>query len=486
MEYQNKKLSLIRFNKYDYLWLFIFLLFNANQPNCKKFVEIHPPTNLLVTANTFDNDVSATAALLAIYTQMQGLESYFMSSNIGLLSDELTNYSLATQLIQFYTNSLNAGTNSGPWQNAYNYIYQANAVVNGLNTYPGTSQSVRQQLLGEAKFIRAFWLFYLTNLYGDIPLVTSVDYSINSKISRSSTNNIYRQIIDDLKDAKSLLNKNYIDASDTVVTLERVRPTYWAATALLARTYLYTNKWDSAEAEATSVINNSALYNLSSDLNSVFLANSSEAIWQIQTPLPSSNLATGDGQNYILVSSPGNSITNCTTISPFLMNDFEAGDNRKTNWIGSFTSDSILYYYFPYKYKVYNQSSGPATEYTMVLRLAEQYLIRAEARAQENKLMDAAIDLNVIRNRAGLPNTIAVTQSDFLTAILHERKVELFTEWGHRWFDMIRTRNANSVMGSPLNVCQSKGGIWSSNWQLFPIPQSERSIDQNLSQNVGY
>jgi starch-binding outer membrane protein, SusD/RagB family len=147
---------------------------------------------------------------------------------------------------------------------------------------------------------------------------------------------------------------------------------------------------------------------------------------------------------------------------------------------------------FPYKYKVsgnapsYNQE---ITEYNVMLRLAEQYLIRSEAEAENNDLTDGANDLNVIRNRAGL-NDISIsnasTQAGLLAAILHERQVELFAEWGSRWFDLIRTDNVNSVMGAPGNVCTYKHGTWNAYDALFPIPQTERNNDPNLTQNTGY
>jgi hypothetical protein len=95
-----------------------------------------------------------------------------------------------------------------------------------------------------------------------------------------------------------------------------------------------------------------------------------------------------------------------------------------------------------------------------------------------------AADLNVIRTRAGLPNTVATTESGLLSAIVHERQVEFFTEWGHRWCDLKRTGLVDSVMSI---VTPLKGGAsWSSNGAIYPIPQTERNSDPNLSQNKGY
>lgn len=116
----------------------------------------------------------------------------------------------------------------------------------------------------------------------------------------------------------------------------------------------------------------------------------------------------------------------------------------------------------------------------MVLRLAEQYLIRAEARVRQNNISGGQSDLNAIRNRSGLPNTTANDQGSLLLAIEQERRVELFTEWGHRWFDLKRTERAEAVL-SPFALKD-----WQSTDVLFPIPQTEREINSRLTQNEGY
>ncbi len=119
----------------------------------------------------------------------------------------------------------------------------------------------------------------------------------------------------------------------------------------------------------------------------------------------------------------------------------------------------------------------------MVLRLAEQYLIRAEARAETGDLTGALDDLNVIRSRAGLANSTASTQEEILAAILHERQTELFTEWGHRWLDLKRTGNVDDVMPT---VAAEKGGSWETTDQFYPVPLSEIDRNPNLTQTPGY
>ncbi len=178
------------------------------------------------------------------------------------------------------------------------------------------------------------------------------------------------------------------------------------------------------------------------------------------------------------------SYSNPVALSNQLVNAFEPNDQRFTNWIGSFTDPSGTYYY-PYKYKISipDGSNPPPSEYQMMLRLGEQYLIRAEAEANGagNGLPGAVTDLNTIRTRAGLPAYSGTAdQPSLMTAIMHERRVELFTELGQRWLDLKRTGTIDAVMSV---VAPLKGGTWSSYKALYPIPQSDIQEDHNLVQN---
>ncbi|HVU56047.1 MAG TPA: RagB/SusD family nutrient uptake outer membrane protein [Puia sp.] len=464
-----------------YVAVFIMLLANIQ---CKKFVQLDPPSTQIVTASVFSNNDAATAAVTSIYTQMQS-ESWNMSQNCGLLSDELVSSSTNNGVQLYYLNNLfpSMAPLPGPWQSAYNYIYQCNAAMEGLRAYGTSNSIIPQRLIAEAKFVRAFWYFYLVNCYGDVPLATTTNYAVNALLRRSSKPEVYRQIILDLKDAQQGLSDDYVDASDTTITQDRIRPTSAAATALLARVYLYTDSFANAELEASKVITNSR-YKLVPNPDSVFLMNSQEAIWQLGIPDPS-NQNTMDAFNFVLTAAPGggDANTRTVTINPVLLNSFESGDKRLTSWIGKIhVSSPDTTYYFPYKYK--NITSN-ITEFTTVLRLGEQYLILAEAKVRQNKELDSAkIVLNAIRERAGLPEYSGTPdQQSLLAAILHERQTELFVEWGHRWFDLIRTGNIDPVMNV---VAPRKGSVWNTVYALYPIPQNEITQDPNLLQNPGY
>src|SRR3984885_16082836 len=215
MKTVQKKIQLKRMT----LVISIISLFIFGLGGCKKFVEVPAPNTQLVTASVFNNAATATSAQLYIYVQMGimgNYDGYAMENSLGLYADEFTNYDVSDNTqIQLYSNSLKALNNPGPWIDAYQYIYDANAVISGLQTTSGCSPAVKQQLTGEALFVRAFWHFNLTNIYGDVPIVLTTNYTTNKSIARSARKQVLQQVIADLQQAKNMLNANYIDASDT-------------------------------------------------------------------------------------------------------------------------------------------------------------------------------------------------------------------------------------------------------------------------------
>jgi hypothetical protein len=380
----------------------------------------------------------------------------------------------------YYTNSLTTvNSTSGYWEALYPKIFITNSAIEGLSLSTGLTPTVKNQLLGEAKFMRAFFYFYLVNLYGDVPLAISTDFQVNAMMPRTPKSEIWTQITADLKEAQNLLSTNYLKADVLSTTSDRVRPTKWAAAAMLSRAYLYQQKWTEAESAATTVIGNTSLFDTVSLNNNVFGKTSREAIWQLQPVNTGWN--TEDARKFILPST-GPSPTYPVYLNSFLLNSFESGDARKTSWVNSVTVGGSTYYY-PFKYKSATLNA-PVTEYQMVLRLGEVYLNRAEARAQQGNKAGALADLNLIRKRAKLPDYSGPTdQTSLITAILHERQVELFTEWGHRWMDLKRTGNVDAVLSV---VASQKGGTWNTNWQLYPISLTELQRNPFLVQNSGY
>ena len=458
---------------------------------CRKFIQVAPPTTMLSNTFVFSNNSTASAALSGVYVTMEGTNSIGggvngISELLGLSADEFNLYPGANALLnQIYSNAQISSNPTTVWFDLYKVIFQANSVITGAQGSGGITTAYKQQLIGEAEFIRAFCNFYLVDIYGNVPIVTSTNFAVNQTLGQSPSSAVYTLIVADLKDAQARLGANYLNGSGNVSN-ERVRPNSAAAGALLARVYLYMHEYDSADQEATLVLNNPAykLYQNIAGLDSVFLTNSHEAIWQLE--LPASDLNnTLDGRaflNGLLSHSKGPTTSNPYTLSNSFMSSFEPNDLRRISWTDSIKKSATLTYYFPYKYKLTSTGNPPA-EYPTLLRLAEQYLIRAEARVYEGNLPGAAADVNVVRARAGLPATAATTQSALLGAIAHERRMELFTEYGHRWMDLRRTGIVDSVM---TIITPTKGGSWVSSDSLYPIPLSEVQTDPNLKQNNGY
>lgn len=457
----------------------IALALAATTPGCKKFLSVDAPGSDVKSEVVYSNDVTATSAVLGIYAELTDGDGFLSGSSTsvlafaGLSSDELVNYPREPLSVEFEQNEIHPsnGYIAPLWNSMYAAIYQSNAVIEGLNSSKGVSEAVRNQLLGEALFMRAFCHFYLVNLFGDVPLVMTTDYELNARIKRTSADLVYDQILADLEKARGMLT-----SAQSAPYNERIRPNKFAADALLARIHLYRGNWALAESMATELIDHKPTYLLTDSTNAVFLNNSVETIWQLRPTINGDN-----GYAYeALYFSPDN-VLGYNVLRPGTIAIFEPGDHRFRHWIEYLVegSDTI---YFPRKYKQ-DQWDVPLTEYSTILRLAEQYLIRAEARAMQNKLLGengAEADINMIRLRAGIGVTNATTQAALLDEILRQRRIELMAEGGHRWFDLKRLGKATQIL------TLIKPGFEATD-ELYPLPAEEFRKNPFLGeQNSGY
>jgi len=467
MKLNNKTNSII--NKRNYLLWGLICLFGS----CDSFVEVDLPSSQLSGDAIFTDAFTATAALVDIYSKMRktvlvtGANSG-ISNLLGHYGDELTYYSSGTlPELDFNQNGLLATntTVKATWNDTYNLIYAVNAIIEGVNNSTTISAVNKEKLLGEAYFVRAYLHFYLVNFFGEIPYVLSTNYQFNTTISKRSVADVYALITNDLQQAVTLMPETY-------PTAERVRPNRSVVYALMARVKLYTENWSDALLYSDKVISTTTLYTWVTNLNQVFLKNSTGTLWQLMPPVAGVN--TLEAQTFIFSSGPPPN----RALSASFISSFEAGDLRPTSWVGTATSGGLSWYY-PFKYKL-NNATTTSAEYSILFRLEEQYLIRAEAYAQLGNLEKSKLDLNKVRNRAGLSNTAGLTKEELLTAILKERRVELFTELGHRWFDLKRTGLSSAVLSL------IKPG-WQSTDVLWPLPETELLLNPNiLPQNAGY
>ncbi|TRZ46094.1 RagB/SusD family nutrient uptake outer membrane protein [Robertkochia solimangrovi] len=437
---------------------------------CENFTETELPRTEMSTESVFTDEKSTEAVISGIYSRMisslgfAGGYFYSITNQAGLSSGELMSLRPPNAFQDFTLTSDDTSISNYLWNEPYSYIYTVNNVLEAVENDNHSTAENRNRISGEAHFIRAFCYFYLINMFGDVPLHLTTDYQKNSTASRTDTKVIYDQIIKDLLIAVAYLPEDY-----TIYGGERIRPTTAVAKAFLSRVYLYTENWNEAERLADEVIRMDGIYALTEDLNQVFLKDSKEAIWQLK-PVRS-GLNTFEGFWFI---PPGNFAVSAE-ISDELLMAFESGDKRVDDWINTADNGQFSWSY-PYKYKI--RSGAIVSEYSVVIRLAELLLIRAEARAQTGKFQESLSDVNIIRDRAGLSALEFSTSEALLQDIYKERELELFAEWGHRWFDLKRTGRAEEVLGSRPN--------WNESRQLYPIPLDEITRNSNISQNPGY
>ncbi|RXM48052.1 RagB/SusD family nutrient uptake outer membrane protein [Flavobacterium sp. YO12] len=462
----NSKLNL-RFSPKKILLLVLFFSAAA----CDSFVDVDFPKSQLSNTAVFEEYTTASAAMADIYAKMRdsGIltgTQFGLSVQLGCYTDELDWYDTSSDAsFAFYTNTvLPSNSNiSSFWNTSYNQIYACNAILEGLKS-SDFDEMHKKQLQGEALFVRGLLHFYLLQLFGGIPYLQTTQYMQNSRVSRIPKNEAYERIITDLKTAAQMLPPSYL-------TSDRVRPNSFAALALLARIYLYKGEWENSEAMASAVLQQKSLYHLKTEIDQVFIKNSNETIWQF---IPSLTGKNTDEASVFIFSSGAPPLA---ALNESLVSSFEKQDLRKTHWIAEVSNETGIWHH-AFKYKE-SQSSGTSKEYSIVLRLAEQYLIRAEARARLGNLIGALEDLNTIRSRAGLSSLQAESRELIIEAIIIERRKELFTEYGHRFFDLKRTGAINTVL-------QSKTG-WNDTDILLPLPESELNLNPNLlPQNPGY
>jgi len=437
--------------------------------SCNKLLEV-TPKYIYTTEQIYANDQLADSVILALYGKFANMQTN-LSLTTGFSSDEIKPGINSFNPGYTFMYSYNLNPFSGPtndfWSECYTVIGITNTMIEGAGQSTGMSQTGKNEVLGQAKFMRALNYYFLVNLYGDVPLVLSSNYQEERLKPRTGVSTIYAQIIKDLEDASLLLADDYRD--------QRVRANRWAALALLSRVYLFTKDWSKAEAAASQVIGENKRYTLGqldrpdgTEAMDIFVKNNPEQILQLWNSLGASIGAVSMGEYASFA---------VTEDAQGLLQAFEPNDKRKNNYI-KFEETTASYQIN--KYRSTGEDTTPNNEYTCVLRLSEQYLNRAEARL-ELGLPTAIDDVNILRKRAGLTNlSSGLSKAQALNAIVQERRVELCFEWADRWFTLKRLGLADAVMS------KAKPNTWRSFAQLYPVPTTEIQNNRKLTQNPGY
>lgn len=460
------------------LYFLTALVLSTALTGCKKLISIGTPQNQLVTSSVFTDTVTAEAAVIGMYAKAANLNPGIDFSEGTCLFDGLSSdegYYFPNTLYDPFTQNALTSSFFYPdlyWQSLYNTIYAANAVISG-DSASSLPPAYIVRTVAEAKFIRALVYFYLVNNFGPVPLVLTSDVQVATRQPRDSVGVIYAQLTKDLTNALTVLPSDL-----SLYGGRATRATTWAAQALLARVYLYTRNWAQAQTMASAVIGNPGLFSIQPDLTQVFAAGSTEGILQFETSISTNWIASNMG-------SASYSPTPNFVLGDSLYAAFEPGDLRLANWVGIKSYGGTNYPY-PAKY-TYIFGSG-AVQYDQVLRLSEQYLIRAEAETQQGDYTDAAADIDVVRTRAGLPNTTATDKASLLAALEHENRIEFFCEYGHRWMDLNRWPGIANPSASRADEVYpvNKTTPWQPYDALWPIPLPEITANSNLTQNPGY
>ncbi len=429
------------------LLLFISLVATSS---CKKYLEVESYDRVSDENTIFDRASSETAVRGAYRSLISsnyssGFQNTILQSGGDVRS--LNNAQTDLNVINYDLRS-DIGFLSTFWANFYNTINRTNHIIEKvpLVTDARLTTELRNQLLGEAYFIRALSYFDLARVFGNVQIFLTPTKQVSDKlgVKQSTQSEVYAQVLEDLNRAEALLP----------ATIVRNRARKSTVYALRSRLRLYQGKYEEAEADASLVINNSG-YRLIKPFN--LAGGTAESILEGSFSVDATN------GGFALWNTTNRALEPKATLHT-LLNDVNIGGGRKilsvVNARGQFIGG------------IYPANTSPS----YIIRTAEVYLIRAEARARKElaDLNGSISDLNEVRIRSAIPVTTATTRADILLAIENERRVEFALE-PDRWFDLVRTGRAKDVLN-----------IQNPNKYIFPIPAGEIIADPSLQQNKDY
>jgi len=467
-----------------------------------------PPISDGIAQNSYQTGDQLEAALTGVYESFQG-NDYYVWDHV-LFSDVRSDNSYAggdnPQIFQIENLAIDVNNDRvyNAWSAIYNAIAKANVVLEQTpNVQRLLTEERREQILGEAHFLRAYHFFTLARLFGGVPLVLESVKSADPgavRVSRSTEEETYAQIIADLQIAVQKLPDTYGNDS----SVNKARATKGAAYALLAKAYAQQPipNWGEVANYANLVINSPAGYTLQGSFAELFDGshyNNNESILEVQ--YLGGNEGTWGPQMQLPQSASGDTWRKFNTPSHDLVNAFDAeGDNVRKNasilfenapWSDEFwgnaNGSSV-----PFAYKWKNAGGWNSSDHVYLMRLADIILLKAEALNNGGQPGAAADEVDKIRLRVNLPvldATVRGSQELMKAAILKERRLELALE-AHRWDDLVRNNVAVETMNSVQEIDLRTNTQVNYNMQEFkvflPIPQRELNRNPNLVQNQGY
>lgn len=439
--------------------------------SCDQILDVDIPANQIDAEYVFNNVQTADAALANLYGNLRDSSPIAGGSGTGILwgtyTDDLDCYSPPGENTGIRDVYLNLQNDSNLkvldfWTSSYKNVYIANAIIEGVEKSNTLTVKEKSRIKGEALLMRSLIYFYLMQIYGDIPYTVTTDFTVNQSLSRTPFQQVCTFIENDLNTAVSLLDDNYRNA-------ERIYPNRKVAQLVLAKVYMTEKKWNLAESILND-ISGSSLYSFEQDVTKVFLKSGNHILWQLKPK--NANSPTNEVQVLFFE----NAAPNLYALTPDLVNTFSSSDKRLQNWITPVTVGNNTWY----RANKYKNRTTNTTEYSIVFRIEEVYLLLAETLTQQNKIAQALPYFNATRIRAGLAKLeFPISKDNLLSEILSEDRKEFFTEMGHRFIDLKRFGLLSNLKNTKQN--------WENKCELWPVPQQEIVLNPNLKpQNSGY
>ncbi|WP_228393956.1 RagB/SusD family nutrient uptake outer membrane protein [Chryseobacterium artocarpi] len=432
-------------------------------------LEVDVPTNELSSDAIFEDVQTANAALAGLYAKMRDnapLAGDESGALLGIYTDDMDYYAnpVTNSSFDLYTNTqIDTNTTvASYWSEAFQVIYIANAIISGCEKSYSLPVTERNRIRGEALLARSIVLFYLQQVFGDIPYPITTDYQVNQVLGKTESGQVLGKLVADISIAVQLLPNEYRSA-------ERIFLNRKAGEFILAKIYMVQQRYSEAEMLLKGVADD-PMYMFEQDLTKVFIKSGKHIIWQLK---PQNSSATKEAMLYYF----GNVAPTLYALSNDLIQAFPSADLRKNNWMATSTFNGNTWYRSA-KYK--NRQPGNDSEFSIVLRMEEVYLLLSECYVQQGRLNEALPYVNATRQRAGLTSLQQpIAKETLLNEILLENRREFFTEMGHRFIDLKRMDRLGTLISIKPN--------WKNYHTRWPIPQKEILINANLKpQNNGY
>ncbi len=416
---------------------------------CTRLVEVEPAR---------ESNPIAAQYLAHAYARLGKVQENFLTIQLAAYSDDLQMLAEHQSWLDYARGRVNVNNmyNRNAWKGLYEIIYLSDSWLTGIAHQPA-SEEEKVRITGEFYFLRAYAYYILWLCYGPVPIIIANNPEQAGRIPRALEADLRKHIRMDLVQAAQLLTWQPNPNNNFQISKA-------GSLFLLSRLELLEKNWTAVISLTDSIVN-SGIYKLA-ETQEVFSKLSSETIWQLESP----DGRTQEARVYL----PLHGGLPNFQLATELLQEFSEEDRRLKNWTVNLGSSIV-----PYKYKLNQYSADGKLENSIQFRLAELVLMNAEANWMLGNNAEAWLQLNKVRQRAGVPVGRRQEELDFMKELAKERRLEFFTEQAIRLFDLKR-------WGLIVKVLSEKKADWEKGSDLLPIPASEIELNPALKQNPGY